>query len=331
MAELRLGIVGCGDIARFVALLAQIVPRLRVVACADVDRSRAAAMARRFRIAHVFTEYERLLEHGRCDAVYLAVPHFLHARMVVAAVQAGKSVLVEKPLARTLDEGIELVATAGGAKVGVNYQYRYDRGCHALARAVQRGDLGRVHSVRIDVPWRRTRAYFDAAPWHGSIAQAGGGTLITQGSHFLDVALWALGEPPVAATAWVASPGFDVEVETLAHGTVATASGTLVTIASTMVAAREEAVCIEVFGTDGTGRYTNRPWPRVTFDSVRPLRARAPGWGVHALQKSLAGFVRWVLDDEPYLVPAAETLPVLAAVDGMYRAAASGRREPIAY
>lgn len=331
MAELRLGIVGCGDIARFVALLAHLVPRLRVVACADVERGRAEAMARRHRIAGVFTDYDALLDRGGCDAVYLAVPHFLHARMVAAAVRAGKSVLVEKPLARTLDEGIELVAAASDAKIGVNYQYRYDRGCHALARAVQRGDLGRVHSVRIDVPWRRTRSYFEASAWHGSIAQAGGGTLITQGSHFLDVALWALGERPVAATAWVASPGFAVEVETLAHGTVATAGGTLVTIASTMVAAREGAVSIEVFGARGTGRYTNRPWPRVTFDAVRPQWARAPGWGVHALQKSLAGFVRWVLDDEPFLVPAVETLPVLAAVEGMYRAAASGRREPITY
>lgn len=331
MRQLRLAVVGCGDIARFTALLSRLVPRVTLAACCDVDRDRAAAFARRHRIPRAFGDYRELLADGGCDAVYLAVPHHLHGTMVAAAVQAGRSVLVEKPLTATLAEGIDLVAAAGAAKIGVNYQYRYDRGCHALARAVQTGALGRVHSVRIDVPWRRTRSYFDGAAWHRSIAQAGGGTLITQGSHFLDVALWALGERPVSAMGYVATPGFDVEVETLAHGTVETAGGALVTIASTMAAARERAVRIEVFGERGTALYTNRPWPRVRFEGVRPARERSPGRGVHALQKSLAGFVRWVLDDEPYLVPAASTLPVLAAVDGIYRSARSGRREAIAF
>jgi predicted dehydrogenase len=330
MRQIQLAVVGCGDIARFTALLSRLVPQVALAACCDVDRKRAEAFARRHRIPRAFADYAEMLAEAPCDAVYLAVPHFLHYEMILGAVQAGRSVLVEKPLTRTLAEGVALVAAAGDAKIGVNYQYRYDRGCHALARAVQRGDLGRVHSVRINVPWRRTQSYFDAAPWHRSIAHAGGGTLITQGSHFLDVALWALGEAPVSASGYVATPGFDVEVDTLAHGTVETSGGALVTITATMAAAKERAVTIEVFGSTGTAIYTNRPWPRVTFEGVRPVRERSPGRGVHALQKSLAGFARWVLDGEPYLVPAASTLPVLAAVDGIYRAAASGRREAIA-
>ena len=330
MRQLELAIVGCGDIARFTALLSRLVPQVALVACCDVDRGRAEAFARKHRIPRAFDDYARMLAETSCEAVYLAVPHFLHYEMLLGAVQSGRSALVEKPLTRTLDEGLALVAAAGDAKVGVNYQYRYDRGCHALARAVQRGDLGRVHSVRINVPWRRTQGYFDGAPWHRSIAHAGGGTLITQGSHFLDIALWALGDAPVSAMGYVASPGFAVEVDTLAHGTVETRGGALVTITSTMAAAKERAVTIEVFGDRGTAIYSNRPWPRVTFEGVAPTRERAPGRGIHALQKSLAGFARWVLGGEPYLVPAASTLPVLAAVDGIYRSAHSGRREAIA-
>jgi predicted dehydrogenase len=218
---------------------------------------------------------------------------------------------------------------AANRKVGVNYQYRYDSGCYALARALQSGALGRIHSIRINVPWHRTQSYFDQAAWHRTIAQAGGGTLITQGSHFLDVALWAVGEAPVSAMGYTATPGFAVEVDTLAHGIVETSGGTLITITSTMAAAREQAVTIEVYGERGTGIYSNRPWSSVRFIGCKVQRERPPAWGLHALQRSLAGFAKWVLDDKVFLIPAASTMPVLAAVDGIYRSAQSGQRESV--
>jgi predicted dehydrogenase len=198
-----------------------------------------------------------------------------------------------------------------------------------LARAIQSGVMGRIHSIRINVPWQRSQAYFDGAAWHKTIAQAGGGTLITQGSHFLDVALWALNESPVSAMGYTATPRFAVEVDTLAHGLVETSGGTLINVTSTMAAAKEQAVTVEVYGDCGTGRYSDRPWPSVKFSGVKVHQERPPQWGVHALHRSLAGFASWVLDDKPFLIPAASTLPVLAAVDGIYRSAQSGKRVQI--
>ncbi len=329
MTTTRLAIVGCGDIAKYTALLGRFTRNVSLAACCDIDAERAQAFARRHRIPDSFSDYETLLRDSDCDAVYLAVPHYLHYEMIRAAVRAGKSVLVEKPLTRTLEEAHTLVHEIGDAKVGVNYQYRYDHGCHALARAIREGALGPIHSVRINVPWRRTSAYFDKAPWHRSIAHAGGGTLITQGSHFLDIVLWALDEPTVRATGFVASPVFAVEVDTLMHGTLQTRSGTLITITSTMAAAVEQAVTIEVYGEEATAIYTNRPWSRVSFRGKRIARAVPPVRGVHALQRSLSGFSRWVAGGEPFLTPAASTLPVLAAVDALYRAAQSGNGETV--
>jgi predicted dehydrogenase len=329
MAQLKLGITGCGDIARFTALFARLDARIRLAACCDVDAGRAQVFARRYAIPQVYTRYEEMLAAAGLDAVYLAVPHHLHYTMVLAAVQAGKPVLVEKPLTRTLEEGLQLSGAATGCKVGVNYQYRYDSGCYALAHAVQAGALGRVHSIHINLPWRREGAYFEASAWHRSLAQAGGGTLLTQGSHLLDVALWALGERPVSAMGYTASPGFNVEVETLAHGILETEGGALISITSSMVAAREQAVSLHVYGERGTAAYTNRPWPQVRFSGVHFRRLRPPEWGLHALQRCLAGFARWVLEDRPFLVPLPGALPVLAAVDGIYRSARSGQREPI--
>jgi predicted dehydrogenase len=249
--------------------------------------------------------------------------------MILDAVAAGKHILVEKPLTRSLEEGIELLGHLTQHKVGVNYQYRYDKGCYALARAVQGGELGAIHSTRINIPWHRTQAYFDDATWHKTIAQAGGGTLITQGSHLLDVALWAVGEHPVSAMGYTASPGFDVEVDTLTHGIVETSGGTLINISSSMVAATEQALSLEVYGESGTAIYRNHPIPSIKFFGVKVRKQHPPVWGVHALHRSLVGYAKWVLEDKPYLIPAHESLPVLAAVDGIYRSSLSGKREKI--
>jgi len=331
MSKLRLGIVGCGDIAGFTAWVSKLIPPVQLAACCDVSAERAQAFAKRHGIRPVFTDYAQLLASAPLDAVYLAVPHYLHCEMILAAVEAGKPVLVEKPLTRTLEEGIKLVKALEppGVKVGVNYQYRYDSGCYAMARAVQQGALGKVMSVRINVPWHREPAYFEGAAWHKTIAQAGGGTLITQGSHFLDVALWALKEKPVSAMGYTATPAFDVQVETLAHGIVETSGGTLISITSTMAAASELAVTIEMYGEKGTAVYNDRPIPHVKFIGTKVHRERPPEWGVHALQRSLAGFAKWALNDKPFLTPAASTLPVLAVVDAIYRSARSGQRETV--
>jgi predicted dehydrogenase len=329
MNKLNLAVVGCGDIAGFTALVSKLVPQVKLSACCDVNAERAQAFAKRHHIPHVFTDYNELLDKSKTDAVYLAVPHHLHYEMILCAVKSGKPVFVEKPVTRTLSEGIKLIEAIANTKVGVNYQYRYDSGCYALAQAIRSGRLGQIHSIRINIPWHRTQKYFDGAAWHKTLAQAGGGTLITQGSHFLDVALWALGEAPVSAMGYIATPLFDVEVDTLAHGIIETSDGTLINITSSMVAATEQAVTIDVYGEKGTAKYKDLPLPSVKFAGIKMRKERPPVGGVHALQRSLAGFANWILKDKPFLIPASSTLPVLAAVDGIYRSAKTGQRSKI--
>jgi len=326
MTKINLAIVGCGDISGFTALASRLVPQVRLSACCDVNEERAQTFAKQHRIPQVFTDYNGLLEKSRADAVYLAVPHHLHYEMILSAVEAGKPVFAEKPVTRTLEEGKKLVEAIGNAKVGVNYQYRYDSGCYALARSVQTGALGKIHSMRVNIPWHRKQSYFDNAAWHKTIVHAGGGTLITQGSHFLDVAMWALGEKPVSAMGYARTPLFDVEVDTLTHGILETESGTLVSVASSMVAATEQKVTIEAYGELGTAMYTDRPFPHVKFIGAKVRKERPPERGVHALQRSLSGFAKWILESKPFLIPAASTIPVLTAVDAVYRSAELGKR-----
>jgi predicted dehydrogenase len=325
---LRLGIVGCGDIATFTTLFARLNRGIAVAACCDISAERVAQFARRFRIPQQYTAYENMLAQADLDAVYLAVPHHLHYPMLLQAIASDKPAFVEKPVTRTLAEGIEIarLSAENNVKIAVNYQYRYDKGCYALARAVQRGDLGAIESVRVDLPWSRQAGYFENASWHTHIATAGGGTLITQGSHFLDIALWALGERPLNAIGNISKRRFpDVEVEDTAHGEIETESGAVIVIDSTMAADKERGVTIEVVGERGSATYSNRPIPHVRFRGLRAKKERPPQRGIHALQRSIEGFRAWVVDDEPYLTPAHEALPVLAAVEAVYESAETGQ------
>jgi predicted dehydrogenase len=329
MKKLNLAMVGCGESANDFALVSRLIPQVRLAAACDVDAERSQAFAKRNRIPAVFTDYSELLGLDQVDAVCLATPHDLHYEMILSAVQAKKHVLSEKPVTRTLAEAQKLFPQIKDVKVGVNFQYRYDIGCYAMARAVQAGALGKVYSVRINIPWHRTQAYFEDAEWHKTIARAGGGTLITQASHFLDIALWALGEKPMFAIGYAETRGFEVEVDTLTHAIVETENGTLISLTSSMVASSEQSVTIVMYGDQGTAFYNEKPFPRVRFKDVRVKKQRPPVWGVHAYQRSLAGFAKWVLEDEPFLIPAEETMAVLAAIDGIYRSARSGQREAI--
>ena len=163
--------------------------------------------------------------------------------MVEAALAAGIPVLVEKPLALTPDEGRQMVAAAesAGVKLGVNYPYRYDTGCYALARAVQAGALGEVRYARCHLPWHRDASHFGASGWHARLSTAGGGTLITQGSYPLDVARSAT---PLAGH----SP--DVEVEDVAQG-IAEMAAAARQVCSSMAIGAEQAVGI-IYGAHGS-------------------------------------------------------------------------------
>jgi len=107
-----LGIVGCGDIAGFTALVSRLVPQVSLAACCDVNAERLGSFAKRHRIRHMYTDYAKMLSQADLEAVYLAVPHHLHADMMKAAIQAGKHIFVEKPITCNLKQGKQMTALA---------------------------------------------------------------------------------------------------------------------------------------------------------------------------------------------------------------------------
>ena len=328
---MRVGIVGCGDAAVTVGLASRFVRRCKIVAVADSNEDRRQRFARRFH-ADACSTLDALLDQSRVDALYLAVPHHLHRELTLRALGAGVAVLLEKPLAHTLADAETLAAAAanavaeerGVARVAVNYQYRYEPLLHALREAVAAGRLGEIRYAQIEVPWFRDRGYFNDAPWHARLDLAGGGTLLTQGSHLLDLMLSALGPPARATGRTYRRVARDAEVEDLAMGIVETASGVPVAITSSMVSRAGGRARCSVYGSRGSLHYRGPSRPTLKARGIR--LARPPVLTeLHAYVAALAGFRDWVEDGTPPRCTAADALPVMRAVAALYESARSGR------
>ena len=198
---LRVGIIGCGAGIFHLEGYAE-EPRAEVVALAGLDTDRCQQLAKRFDVPHTYGDYSELLVHPNIDAVSVVVPNHLHLPVTLAALEAGKHVLVEKPLARTVAEGEQMVEAAREAEkvlaIAFNRRSRHDVGL--VRQEVERGALGRIYHAKAF--WMRRSGIPGLGSWFTNKEQAGGGPLIDLGVHVLDMALWMMGNPrPVTVAA----------------------------------------------------------------------------------------------------------------------------------
>jgi UDP-N-acetyl-2-amino-2-deoxyglucuronate dehydrogenase len=164
--------------------------------------------------------YEALLDDPEVDAILVLTPPNAREDIVAAAAQAGKHVLMEKPVERTTAAAERIVAScdAAGVTLGIIFQHRFRAASMALAEKVASGDLGALQAVHLVVPWWRPQQGYYDKPGRGSFAQDGGGVLITQAIHSLDLMLSLTG-PVKAVTALAATTGLhQMETEDFVAG-----------------------------------------------------------------------------------------------------------------
>ena len=186
----RVGLIGCGGIS---AVHAQVLGELedtQLAACADVIPERAA----RYGCA-AYTDWREMLAQEKPDAVHLCTPHYLHPVMAAEAARRGIAVFTEKPPAIDVP-GWELIRTAARqAPVGICFQNRYHPHIQTCMNFLRDGTYGALKGIRAFVTWNRTREYYAAADWKGKWASEGGGALINQAIHTLDLIIRFLGLP----------------------------------------------------------------------------------------------------------------------------------------
>ena len=186
----RVGIIGCGNISAVHARTLRELENTELAACADLIPERAA----RYGCA-AYTDFTEMLEKEHLDAVHLCTPHYLHPLMAMEAAKRGVAVFTEKPPA--IDQkGWELVLKAASlVPVGICFQNRYHPGIGLMNRMIENGEYGPLRGIRAFVTWNRTKGYYEEAAWKGRWATEGGGALINQSIHTLDLILGFLGAP----------------------------------------------------------------------------------------------------------------------------------------
>ncbi len=198
MKPLRIGVIGCGSIA--VMHLDSIVAsaQAQLVAVCDVKKERVMAAAEKYR-AVAYTDYAVMLREQDLDAVHLCLPHYLHMPVAMDVLRAGAHVLTEKPMSIRYEDAVQAVELADelGLQLGVIFQCRYNTPSRLVKQRITDGRLGAVKCARTTLTWYRPDDYYGASDWKGTWDKEGGGVIIDQAIHSIDLANWMIDSEPV--------------------------------------------------------------------------------------------------------------------------------------
>jgi predicted dehydrogenase len=251
MNPIGVALIGAGSIAEqhLGALLS--LPAARVVGVCSRGEAKAKAMADRAK-ARGTTDWRDLLKDPAVDLVDITTSSGSHEEIALAALEAGKHVLVEKPMAMTSAgaDRINALAKAKGRTVGVVSQRRFEEQHQAVKKILEAGGLGRLLLVEVSCPYYRTQAYYDSADWRGKRA-TDGGALMNQGIHSVDLMLWFAG-PARTVFGRLATQTHRMESEDLALGLVTFESGACGTVMASTSIQPGFAPALSLYGEKGT-------------------------------------------------------------------------------
>jgi len=220
MKKVKFGVIGLKGIGQTHLNAIVSAGEAELLAVADINEEVGTSVASKYGVEW-YKDYEKMLERKDLDVVTICTPHFLHAPMAIEALEYGKHVLVEKPMAVTVSEADGMITKAGrqGLKLGVVFQLRTSPLYREIKRLIETGELGHVYRVCMEACVFRTQTYYDADAWRGKWATEGGGVLINQVIHYLDLLQWLVGQP-AELQGRIGTLLHDIEVEDIASATI---------------------------------------------------------------------------------------------------------------
>lgn len=334
------GVVGAGMIAQYHAEAIAQTPGARLVAMCRADSTRAAEAEAQYGVP-CDTSYAALLARPEVEVVCVCTPSGMHSEQTIAAALAGKHILVEKPMALTLSDADAMISACSqaGVLLGITLQRRTDPAFVAAQAAIAVGALGRLVLGSVSIPYLRTQDYYESADWRGTWALDGGGALMNQGIHLLDLLVWLVGDV-AEAQAWTATLAHEIEVEDCVSATLRFANGALGSVVATTAAAPGYPHRVEVYGDRGGMQIEGEQivrWESQSMPEVAGVTVHAPGSSVAGAGSSprgisidghrrlIADMVAAIREKRQPLVPGEEGRRSLALALAIYEAARTGR------
>ncbi|MGI5866360.1 MAG: Gfo/Idh/MocA family protein [Syntrophaceticus schinkii] len=253
MKKLNFGIIGCGRIAHKHAEAIKKNEKANLLCVCDIIEERAAEYKDKYGAEAHFTDYRKMLEYSGLDVVNICTPSGMHAEMGIAAAQAGKHVIVEKPMALSLKDADDLIGACdeSGVKLAVCFQNRFNPPVQKLRRALEEGRFGKLTHASAIVRWFRPQDYYDQAPWRGTRAMDGG-CLMNQSIHNIDLLQWMMG-PVESVFGYTATNLRKIECEDVGVAVLKFKNGALGVIeASTTIYPENLEETLNIFGEKGT-------------------------------------------------------------------------------
>lgn len=252
MQQINFGILGTGMVAHYhkAAIERNEHSGARLTAISHYNTDQFSTLEKEFGVPCVSPE--ALIKDPSIDVVCICTPSGMHASQSIACLEAGKHVLVEKPMALSVNDARAMIECArkNNRHLAVALQRRADPLFKSVQEAIRNGDLGDITLGSIVMPYYRNQAYYDQAAWRGTWELDGGGVLMNQGIHIIDILLWFMGDP-VEVEAFAHTLHRDIEVEDVATAILKFENGSVATIGATTTVGGGAPHRIEIFGTNG--------------------------------------------------------------------------------
>lgn len=225
--KLRVGVIGCGRISVMHLGSIKRLEQAELIACCDIIRERAEETARQYGVKS-YVDYKEMIDKENLDAVHICLPHYLHSTVACYAFKKGVNVLTEKPMDVDLESAENAVKTAKecGVTFGVIMQCRYNNSAKLVKAAYENGKLGKIISARSVLTWARPDEYYNSSDWKGTWDKEGGGVVIDQAIHSIDLVNWIINSEVEKVSCSMANRGHScVTVEDSAEGLITYKNG----------------------------------------------------------------------------------------------------------
>ncbi len=329
MQKINIGIIGLGSISQVMHLpILSKNPDVEILGICDKDKSKTKVLAEKYKIKNYYSDYKELLKNDEITGVIVATPTDSHTELTIAALEAGKDVLVEKPIARNFSEAKLMNDKAKELKkklmVGMNNRFRPD--AMLLKTLIQKGEIGNIFYIKSG--WLKKQSTLEK--WFTQKEKSGGGVFLDHGIVLLELSLWMLGFPEVKSVQATFCSQETKKVEDFSFAMIKLANNTTLTIevSWTMLMENDFLYC-NMFGTEGSALLNPLKIQKLMQGNIINLTPakidKSPNYYKKSIENELKYFINALKGLTPVVSSGDEAVKRMMVVDAIYKSAETDR------